>query len=211
MAKKSAAAVVLTGDVVASAGMSAARRKKLRLQLEKFSSRIKQQYSDFQWQQYRGDSLQAILTKNRAVALSVALQLQCLLISNEYHIRLALGIGNISYHGNDIITSDGSAFRQSGPMVDLLKVNNQLIGISAENIIFTEEWQVHNESLNFLLQKLSAAQAQALYLYLQNMKQENIAATLKISQPSVHQRLQAAGTPVFMSILKRFEKTVAII
>ncbi len=208
MAKRSAAAVVFTGDVVASAVLSSARKKKLRLLLEKICNRLLQQYPDFQWQQYRGDSLQAVLTKNRRFALSVALQLQCLLIANEYHIRLALGVGNISFHGKDIITSDGSAFQQSGPMVDMLKQNGRLIGISAENIIFTEEWQVHNESLNFLLQKLSAAQAQALYLYLQSIKQEDIAARLKISQPSVHQRLQAAGTPVFMSILKRFEKTV---
>lgn len=207
MGKRSVAAVVLTGDVVSSAGMPAARKKKLGLLLEKIGSRIQQQYPDFEWQQYRGDSLQAVLTKNRKFALSVALQLQCLLTANEYHIRLALGIGNISFQGKDIITSDGTAFQQSGPMVDMLKQTGRLIGISAENINFTEEWQVHNESLNFLLQKLSAAQAQALYLYLQNIKQEDIAARLKISQPSVHQRLQAAGTSVFMSILKRFEKT----
>ena len=207
MGKRSVSAVVLTGDVVSSASMPAARKKKLGLLLEKTGSRIQQQYPDFEWQQYRGDSLQAVLTKNRKFALSVALQLQCLLTANEYHIRLALGIGNISYQGKDIITSDGSAFQQSGPMVDMLKQTGRLLGISSENINFTEEWQVHNESLNFLLQKLSAAQAQALYLYLQNIKQEDIAARLKISQPSVHQRLQAAGTPVFISILKRFEKT----
>lgn len=211
MAKRSVAAVVITGDVVASAGMTVARKKKLKFLLEKTCNRINQQYPDFQWQQYRGDSLQAVLTKNREFALSIALQMQCLLIADDFLIRLALGIGNISFHSTDIITSDGTAFQQSGPMVDMLKQNGRLIGISAENIIFTEEWQVHNESLNFLLQKLSAAQAQALYLYLQNIKQEEIAARLKISQPSVHHRLQAAGTPVFMSILKRFEKTVAVI
>ncbi len=211
MKKRSVEAVVLTGDVVSSARISIARKKKLRLHLEKTCNRLQQQYPDFQWQQYRGDSLQAILIKNRKFALSVALQLQCMLISNDFHIRLALGIGNISYHAKDIITSDGTAFQQSGPMVDSLKLYGRLIGISAENIPFMEEWQVHNESLNFLLQKLSAPQAQALYLYLQNSKQELIAAKLKISQPSVHQRLQAAGAPVFMSILKRFEKSVEII
>ncbi|MBS1729771.1 MAG: sigma-70 region 4 domain-containing protein [Bacteroidetes bacterium] len=211
MGKKSVAAVVITGDVVSSTGLSISRKKKLRTLIENLCDNVQKQFPDFQWQQYRGDSLQGILTKNKMWALSIALQLQCLLISHEYHIRLALGIGDISFQGKDIITSDGTAFRQSGPMVDQLKQNGRLIGISAEAMLFNEEWQVHNESLNFLLQRLSEAQAQALYLYLQNIKQEDIAVRLKISQPSVHQRLQAAGTPVFMSILKRFEKTLVVI
>ncbi|MEO7209718.1 MAG: hypothetical protein ABIY35_02140, partial [Chitinophagaceae bacterium] len=114
MAKRSVAAVVITGDVVASAGMTVARKKKLKLLLEKICNRIQQQYPDFQWQQYRGDSLQAVLTKNRVFALSVALQMQCLLIAEDFLIRLALGIGNISFQSTDIITSDGTAFQQSG-------------------------------------------------------------------------------------------------
>jgi len=61
------------------------------------------------------------------------------------------------------------------------------------------------------LQKLRPTQKKALYINLQNMKQEDIAKALKISQPSVHQRLQAAGAQVFTSIIKRFESTVSLL
>ena len=49
------------------------------------------------------------------------------------------------------------------------------------------------------------AQAEALYLQLQNVRQDEIAKALGISQPSVHQRLQAAGWAVLNPMLQRFE------
>jgi len=95
--------------------------------------------------------------------------------------------------------------------VDEIKRKNKLIAVTAINSDFAAEWSVHSESLNFLLQRLSAAQAEALYHLLQNKKQEEIAKALKITQPSVHQRLQAAGAQVFTSIIQRFESTVPLL
>lgn len=211
MRKKIVAAAVLTGDVVASAKLLPAERKKLIGYMDRFFERFKNECPDLQWQQYRGDSIQVILIANKAKALSFALQLQCLLMAQGFYIRLALGIGNINFYGKDVATSDGSAFQASGPMVDLLKQNNKLIGISGDVAAFSAEWQVHGDVLNYLLQRLSPAQAEAMFLFLQNVKQEEIANKLKISQPSVHQRLQAAGAPVFQSILKRFESSMQMI
>ena len=59
-----------------------------------------------------------------------------------------------------------------------------------------------------MLERLSNAQAEAMYLQMQNAKQEEIAKALHISQPSVHQRLQAAGWTVINKILQRFEASV---
>ncbi len=93
----------------------------------------------------------------------------------------------------------------------MIKKNNELIAVTAEDDAFNKEWQVHSASLNFLLQRLSPAQAEALHLQLQNMKQEDIAKKLKISQPSVHQRLQAAGANVITRIVERFELTASFL
>ena len=43
---------------------------------------------------------------------------------------------------------------------------------------------------------------------LQDHTQASIAKKLKIKQPSVHQRLQAAGWPVVQKILTRFESVI---
>ncbi len=211
MTGKTKKAVAITGDVVRSTRLPIRRRKKLQERIEEFSQINLKQYSDLQIQQYRGDSIQATLTINKAKALSLALLLQSFLITDYFKIRIAIGFGEISFTGKDIITSDGTALRLSGMQVDELKKNNELIAVTAEDDAFNKEWQVHSASLNFLLQRLSPAQAEALHLQLQNMKQEDIAKKLKISQPSVHQRLQAAGANVITRIVERFELTASFL
>jgi hypothetical protein len=211
MTQKILKAIVVTGDVTASSRLRPLQRKRLQKRIDDFAASFTKKYTDLQFQQYRGDSLQATLSKNKVYALSMALQLQCYLAMTEFRIRLSLGLGEISFQSKDVITSDGSAFQLSGPLLDDLKKRNSLIGITAANEAFSNEWKVHSESLNFLLQRLSSAQAEALYLLLQNKKQEEIAKTLKITQPSVHQRLQAAGAQVFTSIIQRFEATVSLL
>ncbi len=204
-------AVTITGDIVASSKLDIEKRRKLQARIESFTALFKELYHDLELQQYRGDSLQATLTANRAQALSLAVKLQCYLMAEDFYIRLGIGAGEINYQGADILTSDGTAFQQSGPLVDDLRKKGELIAITAADQNFAAEWQVHSASLNFLLQKLSAAQADALYLMLQNTKQDDIAQILKISQPSVHQRLQAAGAQVFIRIIQRFESTVVLL
>jgi hypothetical protein len=211
MVAKKLKAVVISGDVIASSRLKPLQRKKLQTQLDTFAQAYSKIYPDLQFQQYRGDSLQATLSKNRVSALILTLQLQSFLLAEEFKIRVALGIGEISFQSRDVITSDGSAFQLSGPLLDDIKKRNALIAITADNNEFAAEWRVHSESLNFLLQRLSTAQAEALYHLLQNKKQEEIAKTLKITQPSVHQRLQAAGAQVFTSIIQRFESTVSLL
>ncbi len=192
-------AVTITGDVIASSRLRPLQRKKLQNRIDQFAQSFAKQYPDLQLQQYRGDSLQATLTKSRIHAMNIALQLQCFLIAEQYHIRLSIGVGEINFQGKDVITSDGTAFQVSGPLIDELKKRNELIAVTGTDNAFAAEW------------RLSPAQAEALYLHLQNMKQEDIAKALKISQPSVHQRLQAAGAQVFTTIIKRFESTVSLL
>jgi len=205
---KTAKAVVITGDIIASSKLSALKRKKLQDRLNTFIKKINKDYPDFKAEQFRGDSLQGLLTKNKAAGLRTALSMYCFLAAEGFKIRQSIGIGDVSFSSDNVITSDGTAFRLSGQHIDELKKRNELIYVAAEDKSFTEEWQAHSSALNFLLERLSSPQAEALYMQLQNARQEDIARTLHISQPSVHQRLQAAGWTVINPILQRFESTV---
>lgn len=202
---KTKQAAAITGDVVASSRLAVNKRRKLQKIITAFAEKTAAQYRDFHLQMYRGDSLQALLTTNRKTALYLALQLQIILIMNSFHIRLSIGTGDISYKGKDVTTSDGTALQLSGTTLDDLKKRNEMIAVVSNEPGFNAEWAVHCASLNYLLQRLTAPQAAALYWLLQNKKQDEIAKTLKISQPSVHQRLQAAGANIFQKIIQRFE------
>ncbi len=203
-------AIVITGDIIGSSKLNALKRKKLQAKVDEFAKKITALLPDFKMEQFRGDSLQCILTKNKTAGLRTAVSLYCFLAADEFKIRQSVGIGDVSFTGANIVTSDGSAFRASGESIDELKKRRELISIAFANNEINEEWKVHSASLNFLLERLSSAQAEALYLQLQNAKQEEIAKTLKISQPSVHQRLQAAGWTVISRILQRFEIVAAL-
>ena len=207
---KSISAIIITGDMVASAKFTPVKRKKLQNMLNAFIKKINSSYPDFKTEQFRGDSLQSVFTKNKSVSLRTALSLYCFLAAHNFKIRQSVGIGEISFKSDNVVTSDGTAFRLSGENVDELKKRNELISIASTEALFNDEWKVHSASLNFLLERLSNAQAEALYLQLQNAKQEEIAETLDITQPSVHKRLQAAGWAVINRIVQRFETVTAV-
>ena len=202
---KAVSAIVITGDIIASSKLSTAARKKLQNKIDSFIKKISASLPDFKAEQFRGDSVQCILTKNKLAALRIAVSLYCYLATEDFKIRQSIGIGEISYSGSNIVTSDGTAFQVSGENIDGLKKRNELINVASLETSFNEEWKVHSASLNYLLERLSNAQAEALYLQLQNVRQEEIAKALNISQPSVHQRLQAAGWTVINPMLQRFE------
>jgi len=201
-------ATVISGDIIGSSQLKPASRKKLQQLLDLFFENTTSEWPDMQAQQYRGDSLQAILTENCIAALRIALLLHTYLIKENFKIRLAIGVGEINFKSGQVITSDGTAFQTSGPFLDALAKNGEIISIASYDDDFTSEWQVHSSSLNYILQHLTQQQAEAVYLQLQDHTQATIAKKLKIKQPSVHQRLQAAGWPVVQKILYRFESVI---
>jgi len=207
MAKMQKAAVI-SGDIIGSSLLKPASRKKLQQLLDRLLKHTAEQWPDMRYQQYRGDSLQITFTGNRLVALRMVLLLHNYLIAQNYKIRLAVGVGEISFKSNQVITSDGSAFQASGPYLDELAKSGEIISIAGSDDEFTTEWQVHSASLNYILERLTPQQAEALYLQLQDLTQNIIAQELRIKQPSVHQRLQAAGWPVVNKILTRFESVI---
>jgi len=201
-------ASVISADVIGSSNLKPAARRKLQSALDNVFKHASAQWKDLRVQQYRGDSLQAVFTTSRAYSLRAGLLLHSGLLKENFRIRLSVGIGEISYKGRNIITSDGSAFQASGHYLDALIRSGDVISIAGNNDDFTAEWQVHSVSLNHVIQRWTRQQAEAIYLQLQQYTQLSMARKLKIRQPSVHQRLQAAGWSVVHKILHRFESVV---
>lgn len=205
MTSKKKLAAVLTGDLIGSRHLSMTDRKKMQTTQRNIFDKITQQFFDFKAEEFRGDGFQAVLYENRNQALRVALLIQTALIKESFGIRIGIGLGSISYEAENINTSDGTAFQLSGPVLDDLKKRNQHIGIATENTTANAEWNVHAITLNFLIEKWSALQSEAIHEHLTSATQQEVAEKLNISQPSVHQRLQTAGWPVVDAIVKRFE------
>lgn len=201
-------AAVITGDIIQSSLLKASQRKRLQQTLETAFAIVKSKDATFRAEQFRGDSFQAVLMDKPGNALLGGLIVVARLRKENFKVRLAIGTGDITFSAKNIVTSDGTAFQHSGPYLDELKKKNGLISIVTPHPAMNQEWEIHSQVLSYLLERWSALQAEAVLEQLNGLTQAQTAEKLKIKQPAVHQRLQAAGWHVIVLILNRFEQHI---
>jgi uncharacterized protein (DUF58 family) len=201
-------AIVLTGDIIRSSTLGTELREQLPDALYGVFSRVQRYVPSFNAEQFRGDSFQAIVTDRLESSLKAMLLIITLLRLRQYGVRIALGLGTVSFDSGRILTSDGSAFQRSGPALDDLKKKNRRLAIVGPSDSFNQEWAVHALSLDYLLERWTMPQAEAVLGQLEGLTQAETARQLHIRQPAVQQRLQAVGWPVMEAILERFVPSV---
>jgi hypothetical protein len=204
---------VITGDLVKSAEFKL-KRDKILSQLRKIlksAQRFETQKSEFIIfsEIFRGDSFQGILS-NPAISLKVSLYIRAellkILINKEQaDARIGIGLGTVdSLNEKRIEASDGEAFRYSGQAVDTLKTFRRLIILSPSQEL-TQHFKVLATFLDFIIQRWSTEQAEAISLWFQGKTQETMSKILEITQPAVQQRLQTAGHFAIKEALEYFE------
>lgn len=195
---------VLTGDIINFTKLSDAKRKRL---VESTENLIKNWISDKEnAEMFRGDSYQ-VLFRQPHQAIIKSIQLICWFKMNSdaekkiyINTRISIGVGSVSYQGKNVLSSDGEAFHLSGRNFDSMK-EGEYLTIHTNN-------EAHNEGINILLnfmnkyiESWTVSQAEVIFLILDGQTQQQIAAGLGLSQPSVNNRLKAAGW-------KEFEPTI---
>ncbi len=198
-------AAVLTGDVVGSSNIAIPKRRKLLKIMQEAMKKAQSMMQDFLPEIFQGDSFQGYTTEATTKALRCAIYIIVYMMKEGFAIRVSAGFGEITFESGNSLTSDGPAFRHSGRNMEILKKKDQLIAIGTDEESLQAEWEVHTAALNFLLKRCTIAQAEALVEMLEENTQQHAAQNLKIKQPAVQQRLQAAGWPVLQTILNRFE------
>ena len=198
-------AAVLTGDVIASSRIGSNRRKKLLKTMEEAMQKAINLLPDLKPEVFQGDSFQGYTIKKTAEALRATICIIMYMASEGFGIRVSIGLGDISFDSGHSLTSDGTAFNASGRNLEGLKKKDLILAIGTGNDELQKEWDVHNATLNFLLKRCTTLQAAALLQMLEKKTQHQAATNLKVKQPAIQQRLQAAGWPVIQTILTRFE------
>lgn len=113
---------MITGDLVNSTNIAAKWRQTVLDTLNVCAA-------DFQpltlcnLEMYRGDSFQIVVDKpDYALAVAIALRAKLKAMTpgkqQLWDARLSIGIGDISFESDNIVTSDGEAFRLSGRSFD---------------------------------------------------------------------------------------------
>jgi hypothetical protein len=198
-------AAAITGDVINSSSLNVVQRNELLAVLKTSLENCRNFLPDFKPEIFQGDSFQGFTTQATPHSLKTGIYLICQFLKAGFGLRISLGIGEISFPTGSSLTSDGSAFLQSGRNMDLLKKKEWQLAVNVADEKIQQEWDVHNATLNYLLEKCTAPQAEAMVQTLEGQTQQQAAESLGVKQPAIQQRLQAAGWPLLQTILHRFE------
>ena len=226
---------IITGDIVSSRDIEVPIRERLFDDVGLLLKDLKKQWINT-YETYRGDSLQCHV-KTPEHALRVALIIRSFFRSylpdelkpkvsfkkgksqatkgyfaTNFDVRLGIGIGTIDFiKKNKITTSDGEAFRLSGDALDNLNQATQRMAVKTFNNAFNDQIEPPVLLLDALIQKWTQNQAELVLYKLQDKKEDEIAAKLKITQSAVNQRTKTAQWMAIEKLVLYFEKTVKTI
>ena len=184
---------VLTGDIVNSRkGEAASWMLDLKSSLNLFGK------EPLDWEIYRGDSFQLLVPAMKALYAAILIK-AALKQFPKLDVRIAIGIGNVSYRAAKITEASGDAFLRSGACFDALK--KQTLRISSENDALNECLNLMFELAQLTMNSWSVIEAQTIHTALlhPDKSQLELAQILGKSQSSVSEALNRGG---FEEILK---------
>ena len=203
---------IITGDIVDSTHIKPQSRGELLNCLNIMRDEL-QCISPFSMELFRGDSFQ-LLIEDPCAAMRIALLLRAGLIHHTpnkadgiWDARISLGIGNVEFLSENIVTSDGEAFQYSG---------RQLDGMGKQRLAVMTPWKDVNEELELstsfiddIINGWSSKQARMIYLTLrQDSPKKDVAQLIGTSVQNVRNVLASAKEPLVRKYLDRYYKLI---
>lgn len=202
---------VITADIVNSTKIEETSRYLLIEEVYKIIQEM-QILSPIKCEMYRGDSFQVMVDDVKhclevAILIRLGLKRSNLLEHGKLDARMAIGVGDISYEHEQVILSDGEAFRLSGRTFEKLNKKRLLISTNINNV--DEPLNVMLAFIDELLKGLSYTQSKYLYdSLLYNMSQMELANVYNTSQPNIAKHLKSAKENLFRLFFDFAEKTL---
>ncbi|SNQ62411.1 SatD family protein [Candidatus Methanoperedens nitratireducens] len=201
----------LTGDLIGFTKFEEKQRFEILSLLKDSFKKIPRRIIASPFVIYRGDSFQGVISMPQeamraAIIIRAGLLSKFKLKTARLDARIAIGLGTIDYlpPGNRAGEGDGEAFRNSGIELDRMKKAERNLTVKTPWQEIDDELRTECALLDTLMQRWTKEQAEAILYYIQGSTQEEIAKTLKISQPAVFQRLRIAGYRAVQAALERY-------
>lgn len=163
-----------------------------------------------EWEIYRGDEFQ--LKCEIDEVFKIFLAIKSLVKSNEnLDVRMAIGIGNENFSSEKITESNGSAYVNSGRLLNEIKTDGKTLSIKTPNERVDYDLNIVFKWASIDFDGWTPAVAEIIHLFIMNegITQEDIAKKLNITQSSVSQRLKRANLDLITETDKFFRKKIA--
>lgn len=196
---------IITGDIINSQQAEAETwMGKLKDTLEKWSD------SPATWEIYRGDEFQVKCTMDTVLQKSLILKSVIKTVEN-LDVRLAIGIGNEVFSSEKITESNGSAYVNSGRLLNTLKTDGRTLAIQTDNDKINRDLNILFKWAAIDFNSWTVATAEIICTLLTNpeMTQEELARKFAITQSSVSQRLKRANFELIQETDTFFRKKIA--
>lgn len=203
---------VITGDIVGSSQIKSEYRKDLLECLNTMKNEL-QCVSPFSMELFRGDSFQ-LLIEDPAQAAKIAILLRAGLINHTpnkddgmWDAKISLGIGQVEFLSDSIVTSDGEAFQYSG---------RQLDGMGKRRMAVKTPWQDANKELDVMTSFIddiitgwSSKQAGMIYLALRaDTPKKEVAEFIGTSVQNVRNVLSSAKESLVRIYIDRYHEII---
>ena len=197
---------VITGDIINSRKSS----PDLWLRLLKAELNASGKTPDF-WEIYGGDTFQ-LRVDDPLKALTAAIRLKAVIkLQKPLDVRLAIGIGDITYKSKKITECNGPAFIYSGEKFKTLKKEKQKLAVKSE-------WPDFDTTINLCLKlgliamdkwSVNSAEMVALALSYPQDSQADLGKMLKIKQNAVSTRFSRAHYDELMELNELYKNKLS--
>jgi|SRR5690606_23537441 len=200
---------VITGDIIKSTQFSNPEIWLIPLKAALNKTGIDKKY----WEVFQGDSFQ-IEIKDNENAFHIAIYIKaCLKTVKGLDVRMAIGVGNKTFEGNNITESNGEAFQFSGDTLANLKKEKTNLKIVSRNSILNEELNLYFKLALVLMDNWTVISAETVKVALENdgALQTDIAQIFGISQDAVSKRLKRAYFNEIMELDAMYRRKIKLL
>jgi hypothetical protein len=193
---------VITGDVINSRYLSASDWL---LPLKEALSQIGE--TPKSWEVYRGDSFQ-VKIDNPLQALREAILIKAALKTvRGIDVKMAIGIGEVTYNADQVTESNGPAFINSGELFSELQMKKRTLGIRTPWPEFDERFNVSINLGLIAMDRWTPSLAEIVHVQLEHetLNQVQIGELLGITQGSVSGALKRAHLNEIVQLLELFK------
>lgn len=196
---------VITGDIIGSESIST----------EIWLSPLKKLLSTWgedprDWEIYRGDEFQ--LRSPAKDVFQRFLAIKSLIKSLEnLDVRVAIGLGEENFSSSKITESNGSAYVNSGRLLNKLKSENKTFALDSDDPQLNEDLGMLFRWVSLDFDSWTPALAQIVHesILYPKLTQEEIAQKLSITQSSVSQRARRANLELITETDKFFQRKIS--
>ena len=196
---------VITGDIINSQHADTeVWITKLKNLLENWGS------APHTWEIYRGDEFQ--FKCNIDDVFWHFLAIKSLIKSQEnLDVRIAIGIGEESFSSEKITESNGSAYVNSGRLLNDLKSDGDTVSIKTSNDAIDRDLNILLKWASKDFDNWTMATAEIIHEMIMNQDytQEDLAKKFTISQSSISQRLKRANYELIVETNHYFKKKIS--